>query len=137
MRVEGATLIMIYRTQHTTGSLFVYDALSNSMFSGTAQFDLLHPPLTGNGRFTMVGADGQRGFGHDNSLSNELTFFDGNQIAGPPVTSSDWDGSDGWPLPQLWDTHTHNVRLDSPVSRVRYQASGDCLVPVAFVIDAD
>ena len=38
---------------------------------------------------------------------------------------------------QLWDTHTHDVKLNGSVSSVRYQASGDCLVPVAFVIDAD
>ncbi len=137
VRVEGATLVVVYRSQDTTGPVFVYDAINNAMFSGTAQFDLLHPGLDGLGRFTMAGADGQRGFGHDNSLSNELTFFDGNQIAGPPVASSDWDGSDGWPLVQLWDTHTHNVKLSGNVSSVRYQAAGDCLVPVAFVIDAD
>ena len=137
VRVEGATLVAVYRSQDTTGSVFVYDAINNAMFSGTAQFDLLHPALDGAGRFTMAGADGQRGAGHDNSASNELTFFDGNQIAGPPVASSDWDGSDGWPLVQLWDTHTHNVKLSGAVSSVRYQASGDCLVPVAFVIDAD
>jgi hypothetical protein len=137
VRVEGATLVIVYRNQDTTGPLFVYDALNNSMFSATAQFDLLHPNLAATGRFTMVGADGQRGAGHDNGASNELTFFDGNQIAGPPVASSDWDGSAGWPLPQLWDTHTHNVRLNGGVSSVRYQSSGDCLVPVAFVIDAD
>jgi hypothetical protein len=40
-------------------------------------------------------------------------------------------------LPQLWDTHTHIVKLNGSLSSVRYQASGDCLVPVAFVIDAD
>lgn len=137
LRVEGATLVVVYRTQDTTGPVFVYDALSGSMFSGTAQFDLVHPALDGAGRFTMAGADGQRGFGHDNFASNELTFFNGAQIAGPPVASSDWDGSDGWPLVQLWDTHTHNVSLSGPVSQVRYQAAGDCLVPVAFVIDAD
>jgi hypothetical protein len=95
-------LVVVYRTKDTTGPLFVYDALNNSMISGTVQFDLLHPNLANAGRFTMVGADGQRGFGHDNSVSNELTFFDGNQIARPPIASSDWDGSDGWPLPQLW-----------------------------------
>lgn len=137
VRVEGATLVIVYRTQDTTGSVFVYDALNDSMFAGTAQFDLQHPALDGVGRFTMAGADGQRGAGHDNGASNELTFFNGNQIAGPPVASSDWDGSDGWPLVQLWDTHTHNVELNGPVSSVRYQAAGDCLVPVAFVVDAD
>ncbi len=86
----------------------------------------------------MVGADGQRGQGHDNTASNELSFFNNNQIAGPPVASSDWDGSDGWPLVQLWDTHTHRVTLKGDVSQVDYQAGGnDCLVPVAFVIDAN
>ena len=84
VRVEGATLVVVYRTQDTTGSVFVYDALNDSMFAGTAQFDLLHPGLDGLGRFTMAGADGQRGFGHDNGASNELTFFNGSQIAGPP-----------------------------------------------------
>jgi hypothetical protein len=138
VRVEGATLVVVYRTQDTTGSVFVYDALNNSMFAGTAQFDLTHPSLAGDARFTMVGADGQLGStGYGNISSNELTFFNGSQIAGPPVASSDWDGSDGWPLPQLWDTHTHYVKVSGSLSSVRYQASGDCLVPVAFVVDAD
>lgn len=137
VRVEGATLVVVYRNQDSTGSVFVYDAINDAMFSGVAQFDLTHPGLDGLGRFTMAGADGQRGAGHDNGASNELTFFNGDQIAGPPVASSDWDGSDGWPLVQLWDTHTHNVKLAGNVSSVRYQAAGDCLVPVAFVIDSD
>jgi hypothetical protein len=72
----GTTLVVVYRTEDTTGSLFIYDALNNSMFAGTAQFDLLHPGLTGTGRFTMVGADGQRGLGgYDNLASNELTLL--------------------------------------------------------------
>ena len=138
VRVEGASLIVVYRTQDTTGPVFLYDALNNSMFAVTAQFDLQHPSLAGDGRLTMVGADGQRGIGGTTNIgSNELTFFNGSQIAGPPVASSDWDGSDGWPLPQLWDTHTHNVNLNGSISSVRYQGSLDCLVPVAFVIDAD
>src|SRR5262249_32139321 len=137
VRVEGATLVAVYRSQDTTGSVFVYDAINNAMFSGTAQFDLLHPALDGAGRFTMAGADGRGAAGHATGASNELTSSAGTQTAGPPIASSDWDGSDGWPLVQLWDTHTHNVKLSGTVSSVRYQASGDCLVPVAFVSDAD
>ncbi len=138
VRVEGATLILVYRNANSTGPVYVYDALNNAMFSGTATFTLLHAALSGQGLFTMVGADGQRGQGHDNSASNELSFFNSNQIAGPPVASSDWDGSDGWPLVQLWDTHTHRVPLKGDSSEVQYQAGGnDCLVPVAFVIDAN
>ncbi|ETW95871.1 MAG: hypothetical protein ETSY1_28835 [Candidatus Entotheonella factor] len=136
--MEGATLVVIYRSSDTTGAVYLYDALSNAMFAGTATFTLTHGTHTSPGLFTMVGADGQRGnTGHDNTVSNELTFFNGTQIAGPPVASSDWDGSDGWPLVQLWDTHTHIVKLEGEASQVTYQANGDCLVPVAFVIDAD
>ena len=40
VRVEGASLIVVYRTQDTTGPVFLYDALNNSMFAVTAQFDL-------------------------------------------------------------------------------------------------
>ena len=66
------------------------------MFAGTAQFDLTHPSLAGDARFTMVGADGQRGStGYGNISSNELTFFNGSRIYRSAVASSDWDGSDG------------------------------------------
>ncbi len=137
VRMQGATLIVVYRNQNSTGELYIYDALSNSMFFSSATFALVHGNLNASGLFTMVGADGQRGSGHNNFASNELTFFNGGQIAGPPVASSDWDGSDGWPLVQLWDTHTHQVILKGDTSKVRYQTNGDCLVPVAFVIDAN
>jgi len=140
VRTQGATLIVIYENRDTRGPLFVYDDLNNSMFYSYAQFQLLYPyaPLSTHALFTMVGADGQLGFGHNTFLSNELTFFNGIRIAGCPVTNSDWDGSDGWPLVQLWDTHTHIVTLNSGTSSstVEYKAYGDCLVPVAFVIDA-
>lgn len=69
--------------------------------------------------------------------SNELTFFDGAQIAGPPVAASDWDGADGLTLPQLWDTHTHEVRIGNAVSVVDYMQAADCLVPVGFVLDQE
>lgn len=144
VRTQGATLIVIYENHDTRGPLFVYDYLYNSMFYYNARFQLAHPypypyPYPyGHALFTMVGADGQLGYGHNTFASNELTFFNGNQIAGPPVTNSDWDGSDGWPLVQLWDTHTHIVTLTpgTSISTVEYQSPGDCLVPVAFVIDS-
>ncbi len=103
VRMQGATLVLVYRNQDSIGAVYVYDAINNAMFSGSAAFTLLHGNHESPGLFTMVGADGQRGTGHDNTLSNELTFFNAGQIAGPPVASSDWDGSDGWPLVQLWE----------------------------------
>jgi hypothetical protein len=133
---EGASLIVIYRNQNTRGALYVFAPKGDNMFTSSATY-LLATPGYGQGLFTMVGADGQRGGGHDNGASNELTFFDGTQIAGPPVAASDWDGSDGLTLPQLWDTHTHIVKLSNPVSQVEYQAGTDCLVPVAFVLDQE
>lgn len=137
VRTEGAHLIVIYGNENTVGSqVAVYDDLSGTEFSGNLQLSLAHPTMgAGPALFSMCGADGQRGFGHDNFLSNETSWFNGVQIAGPPVTNSDWDGSDGWPLPQLADTHTHHVRLAAGASRVEYFTNGDCLVPVAFVIE--
>ncbi len=137
VRTEGASLIVVYEDLRS-GPVNIYDRLNDSMILGNATFRLVHTAVDNRPAwFSMLGADGQRGFGHNNSAGNELTFFNGTQIAGPPVTNSDWDGSDGWPMPQLWDTHTHKVRVDGRISTVRYQAGGDCLIPVAFVIDAN
>ena len=136
VRTEGAGLIVIYE-ERNSGPVYIYDRLNDSMIVGSETFNLLHPSSRRPALFSMLGADGQRGGGHTNTAGNELTFFNGDQIAGPPVTSSDWDGSDGWPLPQLWDTHTHHVRLDGTIANVRYQGGGDCLVPVAFIIDVN
>ncbi len=135
VRPQGAWLIVIFKNANTLNPVFVYDNLPNSMFAASASFNLSHSLLGNTGLFSMGGADGQRGGGHDNSLSNELTFFNGAQIAGPPVTNSDWDGSDGWPLVQLADTHTHIVNMTGLVSNVSYTSNGDCLVPVFFVLD--
>lgn len=135
VRLNGATLFVVYRT--ASGSVRIYDSLNNSTFSSSASFTLNHPGL-GNSRglFTMTGADGQRGGGHDNGSSNETTSFGASgQIAGPPVAASDWDGSAGWPLVQLWDVHTHNVIFDMDASTVTYTSGGDCLVPSAFAIE--
>lgn len=139
-RTEGATLLVIYGGPTTVGNTVrVYDALSGSMFFPSGTFTLTHgATLSGSGLFTMSGADGQRGSGHDNLISNEITTFNGAQIAGPPVAASDWDGSDGFPLPQLYDVHTHKVTLSGTASTVVYTDPGpapyDCLVPVHFVI---
>lgn len=129
--LEGATMIVIYRNEDTGGTVYVYDNLSNSMFSSSGLFALFHASESGPALFTMTGADGQK------SPPNETTTFNGLQIAGPGglLSASDWDGSTGWPLPQLWDVQTHRVSLDGTSSTVVYQAGGDCLVPVAFVID--
>ena len=140
--LEGATLIMIYRADDTVGTVWIYDAFNNSMFSSNGTFTLFHASFTGPALFTMTGADGQRGGGYSNGLANETTTFNGALIAGPGadavggISASDWDGSTGWPLPQLWDVQTHIVGVDGVSSTVVYESNGDCLVPAAMVIDA-
>ncbi|RJR42608.1 MAG: DUF3344 domain-containing protein [Deltaproteobacteria bacterium] len=133
---EGATLIVTYRhPEKTIGAIVnIYDAFSGTMFSTSGTFTLTHAALSGGGLFTMTGADGQRGGGHDNVFSNETGTFNGAQFSGPTVAASDWDGSTGLPLTQLWDVHTHIVQLNGTSSTVAYTGVGDCLVPVAFVI---
>jgi hypothetical protein len=134
---EGATLVVVFANQGT--AVVIYDALSGTEFSSSLTVTLLHPiSLSGTGLYTMSGADGQRGaIGYTNANSNERGYFNATQTSGPIVAASDWDGSAGWPLPQLWDVHTHEVRYTAGSSTVRYTAGTDCLVPVVFVLQAN
>jgi hypothetical protein len=137
---EGATLVVVFGSDGGANTaVVIYDALSGTEFSSSLSLTLTHPiSLSGTGLYTMSGADGQRGAGgYDNVASNETGFFDGTQISGPPVAASDWDGAAGLPLVQLWDVHTHIVSYTSTESTVEYTAAtGDCLVPVVFVLQA-
>lgn len=135
---NGAALVVFYGGVGVVGDAMLYDAFSGSaMTSGTHTFTLTHAAaLSGAAEFSMVGADGQRGGGHNNTSSNETGRFNTVQFSGPPVAASDWDGSAGLPLPQLWDVHTHNVTLNSLAnSVVSYTTPSDCVAPVAFIID--
>jgi hypothetical protein len=144
---EGATLAVFFRApggrfQQT----YVYETpISGSMF--TVAIDIV---LTGfraprsDAKLTLVGADGQRGGGLTGNLGTlETSFLDGHQFAGPTSpflptvhNDSDWNGQDGQPLNQLWDTRTHVVTTDPGASQaaLRYVAGGDCLVPVALLL---
>jgi hypothetical protein len=135
---EGATLVVVFRGASSSTAVVIYDALSGTEFSSSLSLTLVHPfSLSGSGKYTMSGADGQRGSGDNNTSSNETGFFDGFQISGPSVAASDWDGSAGLPEPQLWDVHSHNVSFSSSASSsVSYSAGTDCLVPVVFVLQA-
>jgi hypothetical protein len=134
--LEGASLVVVFQNDSTTGPLYLFAPPGDNMFVSGATYVFPSPGI-GAGQFTMIGGDGQRGFGHDNFASNELTFFDGALIAGPSVAASDWDGSDGLTLPQLWDTHTHLVKFANAFSQVDYAQSLDCLVAVGFVLDQE
>ena len=148
-RLEGAWLVVIYSSAENPRGVAIYDDLSGTTSIGQDMaFFFAHPGIGPDsaGLFSLAGADGQRGGGNNTtSLANERTFFNGNQIAGPfdpdnapfplPLSASDWDGSDGWPLNQLSDTHTHEVELRNGASEVKYLVGNDCVTPVAFVIE--
>ena len=148
--LEGAWLVVVYASADQPRGVAIYDDLSGTTAAATTLAIFLSHPGIGPdpaGLFSMAGADGQRGGGHNNSAANELTFFNGDQIAGPydpnlppaplPLSASDWDGSDGWPLNQLSDSHTHQVRLREQGSDVKYEIGADCVTPVAFVIEGN
>jgi hypothetical protein len=60
-------------------------------------------------------------------------------VAGPGSLlnlTGDWNGSSGFPLPQLWDDTGHFVVLPTTTSTlsVAFAAPADCLTPVANVV---
>lgn len=146
-KLEGATMVVVYSFDGLPRRwVSLYDSGVCGMFSSSYKATLFHPASSGNRvLFGAWGADGQRGSSHTDSIARETTSFNGVQIAGagtpaPRTTDSDWNGSDGFPLPQLWDTHVHDVSglVRSPTfSLVDYSASGDCLVPVGFALSSD
>jgi len=97
--------------------------------------------------FDNFGYDGQIGTSRTITASNETTTVQGFPggvsvlVAGPggETGDSDWDGSSGWPLPQLWDDTGHDISnalmpvTDTDVS-VTYVPFGDCLGLVGSVI---
>lgn len=145
---EGATLIIFYRSATAYNYVsYIYDKpISGSMFYSSFGANL--GGFTANkpyAKFTMIGADGQLGNGvwASYSCSTEHSFFQGRQIAGYSNTptslqdaDSDWNGHDGEPLNQLWDTRTHMVQinLNSTSALVKYKSNGDCLVVCAFIL---
>lgn len=149
---EGATLVVFYRNpksqfqvtyifeQPVCGQMF--GAFPGETFSATLTG--FNPAPQSTAKFTLVGADGQIGFGLSAiyNTTAEVSFFQGTQIAGPPnggtslSADSDWNGHDPEPLNQLWDTRTHLVpiKVKSTSAEVKYKAPQDCLVVVVFFL---
>ena len=99
-------------------------------------------------KHTRLGADGQvlASTFATASITDERTFIGPGpgptQIKGPfsPInTDSDWNGSDGGPLNQLWDTQSSSL-FGNPITPgvtsyvVRYLSHGDCIVMVGHVL---
>lgn len=141
---EGASLLVIYTTpSQPLGTVFVYDrGLAGNMFLDNLSYTLVgFPPVpaVASRYWTTIGADGQVGFGVESpaTLAQETTRINGVLIAGPgsAANDSDWNGTDGIPQIQLWDTHTHDVSATLPLNATQatvvFLSQGDCLVPVA------
>jgi hypothetical protein len=140
---EGASLVATYRNSSTSSDkVAIFDQLSgvDSMTSDpfTVTMSTGSTSLSGSGLFTQVGADGQTGESFGSGLAVETDTFNGSLLAGPgggPYPQSNWDGSDGWPMPELWDTHTLEVSLSGgPTNTDSTFADGDCVAAVVYVL---
>jgi hypothetical protein len=145
---EGASLVVVFSsTTIPNGQTLIYDAgIAGTMFISVngLSYSLGAVPATGTGQslFTEIGGDGQPGMGALAFIADKETSLNGKLIAGPgsPANDSDWNGSDGHPLPQMWDTNTHDVTGDlltgtnavlvlDPISK-----GGDCDIGIANVL---
>jgi hypothetical protein len=124
-----------------SGTTLIYDKkLPNILISsGTFAYNLTGVPAGSSTLMTMVGADGQVGGGFDSAVTAETTSVNGTLIAGPGSARGDghWNGADGNPLPQLWDTSTQDVSsLNGGNGKLAVQetTTGDCLVPIVDVL---
>lgn len=110
---EGATLVVVYRRETLpVQTIVLYEGCQ--LFFGPQRYEFTMGGFVADpvkkAKLTIFGADGQDGGGSGAvpDADKELLEFNGTIIAAPP--SSPWNGADGQPLPQLWDTHTYNVK---------------------------
>lgn len=142
---EGASLVIVGTG---TGNVAIYDV----PLAGT-EFDLANPlnytltlPVAATGALTLwdnIGDDGQIGSSRTAvaGVSVETTTINGVAISGPGGldNDSDWNGSSGFPLPQLWDDTGHDITTATPngtaALNIAFAANGDCLNAVANVVE--
>lgn len=141
---EGVSIVMVGTG---SGNVAVYDSgLAGATFQTSLSYSLILP-TTATGALTLwdnIGADGQQGQSRTSTVAKETTTINGHAVAGPgsPYNDSDWNGSAGYPLPQLWDDTGHNVTAATPSGttqlNVTFKTNGthpDCLTPVANVVE--
>jgi hypothetical protein len=146
---EGSSLAVTYSHASVPPHSMVYTHAGPSTFigGGLNLVNLLAPPLPGAGflRHTRIGADGQVGSGVApvNPVAADTTAINGIQIKGvgaPANQDSDWNGSDGGPLNQVWDTHTSDVTgtmaAGDGLYLVNYFSPSDCVSPSVHILTA-
>lgn len=155
---EGASIVVIYSAADVPRAARVFVNNGAATFSGTININNPLPrPIPPHKalKHTRLGADGQVGGSTDSirPVTDERTFLGPPggpfvQIKGPGSLfniDSDWNGDDGGPLNQLWDTHTDSFGwqftgypniLPAGLVRytVRYVAQGDLICPVAHIL---
>lgn len=149
---QGASLVVAYSHNSIppTARLFINDGTAFFSAGGINIANPLPMPVPPYTRLkhTRLGGDGQSGFGTLGfvTATDERTFLGPalTQIKGPasPINlDSDWNGDDGVPLNQLWDTHSDSffnrvlVPFGAGNYTVRYTAAGDCIYAVAHILN--
>jgi hypothetical protein len=146
---EGASLVIIYSNAGVPAGSIVYTHTGPSTFQGGALnvFNPLAPALPAANflRHTRIGADGQKGVSITPiaGIAADTTAIGGIQIKGPLAPNnqdSDWNGDDGGPLNQLWDTHTTDITGTIAAGAagyvVNYFSPADCVSPSVHVLTA-
>jgi hypothetical protein len=149
---EGASLVIVGTGNYTVGiydagftaTMFGCEPAAPYVFTYTLTLPVDQAP-TSNVLWDNIGADGQAGHGRTDypSDSLETTFINGVHIsggAGALDNDSDWDGSAGLPIPQLWDDTGHDISaafVGGPApatAEITFTNDGDCVVTVANVL---
>ena len=120
--VEGASLLVVYSHGSLKRSSWFYLHDGAELLLDELRFrHELDPPLPAvkELRHTRLGADGQRRAGYYPTAAFRTIFaatgIADKQISGPGSLidpTSDWQGADGGPINQLWDTRVTLVPLD-------------------------
>jgi hypothetical protein len=147
---EGASLVIIYSNAAVPVGSIVYTHAGPSTFLGGA-LNVVHAlvpalPAANFLRHTRIGADGQKGFSITPvaGVAADTTAINAIQIKGPGAPNnqdSDWNGDDGVPLNQLWDTHTTDITgtiaVGAAAYTVNYFSPADCVSPSVHVLTAN
>jgi hypothetical protein len=152
---EGASIVMVGQPSLAAhpGLVSIYDrGLAGSTFvSGVGlAYNLVLPVATPGNRTLIdnIGADGKHVFGASRlaapALTSEITTVGGPPFAGPGSAywDSDWNGSSGLPVPELWDDTGHDITVLGPglialPVTVTQPSGADCLTPVVNVVEED
>jgi hypothetical protein len=146
---DGASMVMIGKGVNTVS---IYDnGLAGHTFSPIPAFNYtINLPLATVGVVLLdnIGSDGK----HSNlgsreanmTIGDESTMINGFPVAGPGSAywDSDWNGSAGLPVTELWDDTGHDITATAPPGTIALNVSifapgplpADCLTPVANVV---